>query len=106
MRWRAALSPLSPAAIWCAAPTILPTGRNIHAFDPFRMPTAFALKRRRGAGRPASGYPCHLAAQSVALVLWGSDNIKSDGGPIAQALALIGARTAVRPAMAGSAAPT
>jgi magnesium chelatase subunit H len=28
----------------------------------------------------------------VALVLWGSDNIKSDGGPIAQALALIGAK--------------
>jgi magnesium chelatase subunit H len=28
----------------------------------------------------------------VALVLWGSDNIKSDGGPIAQALALMGAR--------------
>ena len=27
----------------------------------------------------------------MALVLWGSDNIKSDGGPIAQALALIGA---------------
>jgi magnesium chelatase subunit H len=26
------------------------------------------------------------------LVLWGSDNIKSDGGPIAQALALMGAR--------------
>ncbi len=27
----------------------------------------------------------------MALVLWGSDNIKSDGGPIAQALALMGA---------------
>jgi magnesium chelatase subunit H len=25
------------------SPEILPTGRNIHAFDPFRMPTAFAL---------------------------------------------------------------
>ncbi|MEL7027467.1 MAG: cobaltochelatase subunit CobN, partial [Pseudomonadota bacterium] len=29
--------------------------------------------------------------RTVALVLWGSDNIKSDGAPIAQALALIGA---------------
>jgi magnesium chelatase subunit H len=29
---------------------------------------------------------------SVALVLWGSDNIKSDGGPIGQALALMGAK--------------
>jgi magnesium chelatase subunit H len=28
----------------------------------------------------------------VALVLWGSDNIKSDGGPIAQALSLMGAK--------------
>jgi magnesium chelatase subunit H len=27
----------------------------------------------------------------VAIVLWGSDNIKSDGGPIAQAMALMGA---------------
>ena len=26
------------------SPDILPTGRNIHAFDPFRMPTAFALR--------------------------------------------------------------
>jgi magnesium chelatase subunit H len=30
--------------------------------------------------------------RSVALVLWGSDNIKTDGGPIGQALALIGAK--------------
>jgi magnesium chelatase subunit H len=30
--------------------------------------------------------------RSVALVLWGSDNIKSDGGPISQALALMGAK--------------
>jgi magnesium chelatase subunit H len=34
------------------SPEILPTGRNIHAFDPFRMPTAFALPtvRRRRSG--------------------------------------------------------
>ncbi|MDP5021906.1 MAG: cobaltochelatase subunit CobN [Burkholderiaceae bacterium] len=30
-------------------PGILPTGRNIHAFDPFRMPTAFAM--RQGASQ-------------------------------------------------------
>jgi magnesium chelatase subunit H len=29
--------------------------------------------------------------ESIALVLWGSDNLKSEGGPIAQVLALIGA---------------
>lgn len=73
------------------SPQILPTGRNIHAFDPFRMPTEFAL--RDGAAQAARLLDAHPSLpRSVALVLWGSDNIKSDGGPIAQALALMGAR--------------
>ena len=73
------------------APQIVPTGRNIHAFDPFRMPTAFAL--REGAVQAQKLIDAHRSIpRSVAMVLWGSDNIKSDGGPIAQALALIGAR--------------
>ncbi len=68
---------------------ILPTGRNIHAFDPFRMPTAFAC--RDGAQQAQLLLDTHpTLPRSVALVLWGSDNIKSDGGPIAQALALMG----------------
>ena len=73
------------------SPAILPTGRNIHAFDPFRMPTAFALAD--GAAQAQRLLDAHpTLPRSVALVLWGSDNIKSDGGPIAQALALMGAR--------------
>ncbi|WP_156945831.1 magnesium chelatase subunit H [Roseicyclus elongatus] len=72
------------------SPEVLPTGRNIHAFDPFRMPTAFALqdgaKQAQKLIEAAGEMP-----RSVALVLWGSDNIKSDGGPISQALALMGA---------------
>ncbi len=72
------------------SPDVLPTGRNIHAFDPFRMPTAFAMQDgARQAQRlldAAGDLP-----RSVAIVLWGSDNIKSDGGPIAQAMALMGA---------------
>jgi cobalamin biosynthesis Mg chelatase CobN len=28
------------------------------------------------------------------MVLWGTDNLKTEGGPIAQALALMGARRA------------
>ena len=73
------------------SPQILPTGRNIHAFDPFRMPTEFAL--RDGAAQAARLLDAHpTLPRTVALVLWGSDNIKSDGGPIAQALALMGAR--------------
>jgi len=70
---------------------ILPTGRNIHAFDPFRMPTEFAC--RDGAKQAQLLLDTHDSLpRSVALVLWGSDNIKSDGGPIAQALALMGAK--------------
>ncbi len=77
------------------SPQILPTGRNLHAFDPFRMPTAFALKD--GAAQARRLLERHAAdgaqlPRSIALVLWGADNIKSDGGPIAQALAMIGAR--------------
>ncbi|MFN3937815.1 MAG: magnesium chelatase subunit H [Gemmobacter sp.] len=73
------------------SPAILPTGRNIHAFDPFRMPTAHAM--REGAEQAARLLAAHpRLPRTVALVLWGSDNIKSDGGPIAQALALIGAK--------------
>ncbi len=70
---------------------ILPTGRNIHAFDPFRMPTEYAM--RDGAKQAELLLETHQSLpRSVALVLWGSDNIKSDGGPIAQALALMGCK--------------
>jgi magnesium chelatase subunit H len=73
------------------APEILPTGRNIHAFDPFRMPTAFAMADGAAqAGRLLATHPA--LPRTVAMVLWGSDTIKSDGGPIAQAMALMGAR--------------
>lgn len=73
------------------SPEILPTGRNIHAFDPFRMPTAHALAV--GAQQAQALLETHGSIpRSVALVLWGSDNIKTDGAPIAQALALIGAK--------------
>jgi magnesium chelatase subunit H len=55
------------------------------------MPTAFALADGKAqANRLLAAHP--TLPRSVALVLWGSDNIKSDGGPIAQALALLGAR--------------
>jgi len=75
-------------------PQIVPTGRNLHGFDPFRIPSAFAVADgRRQAERmlarhAASGNPL---PEKIALVLWGTDNLKSEGGPLAQALALIGA---------------
>ncbi|WP_019954335.1 magnesium chelatase subunit H [Yoonia vestfoldensis] len=71
------------------SPQIVPTGRNIHAFDPFRMPTAFAISEgRKQADLLLETHPTF--PRTVALVLWGSDNIKSDGGPIGQAMALMG----------------
>lgn len=83
--------PPVPGGDLIRSPEILPTGRNIHAFDPFRMPTAFALQD--GAAQAQRLLETHdRLPRTVALVLWGSDNIKSDGGPIAQALALIGAK--------------
>jgi magnesium chelatase subunit H len=76
-------------------PAILPTGRNLHGFDPFRLPSVFALKD--GARQAERLIARHIDSgaglpETIALVLWGTDNLKSEGGPIAQALALIGAR--------------
>ncbi len=73
---------------------VLPTGRNIHGFDPFRLPTKFAMQD--GAAQAGRLLARHLAdtgalPQTVAMVLWGSDNLKNEGGPIAQALWLMGA---------------
>jgi magnesium chelatase subunit H len=75
-------------------PSILPTGRNLHGFDPYRIPSAFAVADgARQAERVINRYQedGHAFPESVAIVLWGTDNLKSEGGAIAQALALIGA---------------
>ncbi len=75
--------------------SVLPAGRNLHGFDPFRLPSAFAVKdgaqqaERLLARHQSDG---HAFPESIALVLWGTDNLKSEGAPIAQALALIGAK--------------
>ncbi|MEL7487057.1 MAG: magnesium chelatase subunit H, partial [Pseudomonadota bacterium] len=76
-------------------PDVLPTGRNIHGFDPYRVPSAFAVMD--GAAQATRLLEKHAAdgappPESVAVVLWGTDNLKSEGGPIAQVLALMGAR--------------
>lgn len=85
----------APGGDLLRTPAILPTGRNLHGFDPFRIPSAYAvadgarqtdrlLDRHRTDG--------HALPESIALVLWGTDNLKTEGAPIGQALALIGAR--------------
>jgi magnesium chelatase subunit H len=89
----------SPGSNVVQNPAVLPTGRNIHALDPNTIPTPLA--RRNGekianqlieraateAGLAPGEYP-----ETVAMILWGTDNIKSDGEGIAQTLALLGAR--------------
>jgi magnesium chelatase subunit H len=87
--------PPAPGGDVLRNPEVLPTGRNLHGFDPFRIPSAFALAdgmrqaERLLARHSADG---NALPESVALVLWGSDNLKTEGAPIGQALALLGAR--------------
>jgi magnesium chelatase subunit H len=87
--------PPTPGGDLLRTPAILPTGRNVHGFDPFRIPSMFALADgAQQAERLLSRYRQDGGAlpESIAIVLWGTDNLKSEGGPIAQALALLGAR--------------
>src|SRR5215831_6650824 len=76
-------------------PLVLPTGRNIHAVNPYSVPSHAAFARAKNAADALLGryveehgrYP-----RSIALVLWGLDNIKTQGEGVAQALWLLGAR--------------
>lgn len=74
---------------------VLPTGRNMHGFDPFGLPSRWAVAD--GAAQAARVLDRHLESggrfpETIAMVLWGSDNLKSEGAQIAQAMALMGAR--------------
>ena len=75
-------------------PEVLPTGRNVHGFDPFRIPSTFAIAD--GARQAQKLIEAHMATgaplpRTIAVVLWGADNLKSEGSQMAQALALMGA---------------
>ncbi|MEK0427552.1 MAG: hypothetical protein RL001_79, partial [Pseudomonadota bacterium] len=85
----------APGGDLLRTPEILPAGRNLHGFDPFRLPSAYAVKDgARQAERLLERHQQDTGSfpESIAMVLWGTDNLKSEGGPIAQALALMGAR--------------
>ncbi len=75
---------------------VLPTGRNIHSLDPFRVPTDSAYQR--GVRIAESLVATHLAEhgdaypETIAQVLWGLDAIKTKGEAIGIILGLIGAR--------------
>ena len=85
----------APGGDLLRTPAVLPTGRNLHGFDPFRIPSAYAVQD--GARQAARLLVRHMddgneLPETVALVLWGTDNLKTEGAPIGQALALIGAK--------------
>jgi magnesium chelatase subunit H len=83
----------APGGDFLRTPDIVPTGRNLHGFDPFLIPSAFAVQ---DGARQADRLLARHAAdgngipETVALVLWGTDNLKTEGGPIAQVLWLLG----------------
>ena len=75
-------------------PEVLPTGRNLHGFDPYRLPSTFAVKEGEQQANRLLERHCNDGSdlpETLALVLWGTDNLKTGGEPIAQALALMGA---------------
>lgn len=82
-----------PGADIVQNPLILPTGRNTHAVNPYTVPSVAAMRRARPVAeallerhRSQSGrYP-----ETIAMVLWGIDNIKTEGEAVAQALHLLG----------------
>ncbi|NEO99517.1 MAG: magnesium chelatase subunit H [Symploca sp. SIO2E9] len=77
-------------------PDVLPTGKNIHALDPQSIPTMAAVKsakvvvdrllarqREENEGK----WP-----ETIACVLWGTDNIKTYGESLAQIMWMVGVR--------------
>jgi magnesium chelatase subunit H len=77
-------------------PMVLPTGKNIHALDPQSIPTAAAIKSAqlvvdrmlaRHRAENDGNWP-----ETIACVLWGTDNIKTYGEALAQILYMLGVK--------------
>jgi magnesium chelatase subunit H len=84
-----------PGADIVQNPLVLPTGRNTHAINPYSVPspTAFARAERTAAALLRRYLDEHgRYPGAMALVLWGLDNIKTQGEGVAQALWLLGVR--------------
>jgi magnesium chelatase subunit H len=84
-----------PGADIVQNPGILPTGRNTHAVNPYNIPAPLAYARAETVAnnllaryvKENGRYP-----RAMALVLWGLDNIKTQGEGVAQALWLLGVK--------------
>ncbi|MEM7580021.1 MAG: magnesium chelatase subunit H [Cyanobacteria bacterium P01_A01_bin.80] len=77
-------------------PDVLPTGKNIHALDPQAIPTQAAVQSakvvvdrllERQMRENNGEYP-----ETIACVLWGTDNIKTYGESLAQIMWMVGVR--------------
>ncbi|MBW4597341.1 MAG: magnesium chelatase subunit H [Brasilonema angustatum HA4187-MV1] len=77
-------------------PDVLPTGKNIHALDPQSIPTTAAVQSAkivvdrllaRNKAENGGKYP-----ETIACVLWGTDNIKTYGESLAQIMWMVGVR--------------
>ncbi|MDQ5838720.1 MAG: cobaltochelatase subunit CobN [Acidobacteriota bacterium] len=84
-----------PGADIVQNPSVLPTGRNTHAVNPYAVPSHVAFARAERV--VATLLERHRAERgryprALALVLWGLDNIKTQGEGVAQALWLLGVR--------------
>jgi len=82
-----------PGADIVQNPGILPTGRNTHAVNPYGVPSRVAFQKSEAVAgallarhlKEKGRYP-----ETIGMVLWGMDNIKTQGEGVAQALWLIG----------------
>ncbi len=77
---------------------VLPSGRNIHSIDPWRIPSELAFKRgiliadsiiKKHLDENDGHYP-----ETIAQVLWGLDTIKTKGEAVAVAIRLAGGEPA------------
>ena len=82
-----------PGADIIQNPSILPTGRNTHAVNPYSIPSRAAFGRAEALVaallqryvEERRRYP-----EAIGMVLWGMDNIKTQGEGVAQALWMLG----------------
>ncbi len=87
--------PPSPGSDIVRNPAVVPTGRNIYGLDPHSMPSGNAQEQGAilaGEMLERLTHDNGALPETVAVVLWGIDNLKSGGEGIAQVLALLGAR--------------
>ena len=76
-------------------PGVLPSGKNIHALDPQSIPTRAAIAAAKVVvDRLIERQKAEQGSwpETIACVLWGTDNIKTYGESLAQILWFIGVK--------------